>query len=85
MLVCMRPFNGGFWAEIQAVATELGLPTIDTTGWLSPDQGDYAVGGSTQDFTHPLAFPEGTDKGHRKAGRLVAQALMDSGIPKGIS
>lgn len=77
MLVCMRPFNGGFWTEIQAVATELGLPTVDTTGWLDPATGDYA----SNDYTHPLGFVEGTDKGHRKAGRRLAAALAGLGLP----
>lgn len=77
LLICKRPFNGGFAAEIQDVANELGLGYMDTTGWLSQAAGDY----SGIDPVHPLAFPPGTDKGHRKAGRLAAADLISRGIP----
>ncbi|WP_291426703.1 hypothetical protein [Deinococcus sp.] len=59
------------------VALELGLPFIETTGWLSEANGNCA----SNDYTHPLAFAPGTDEGHRKAGRLLAQALGTLGVP----
>lgn len=69
----MRPFLGSYAAEIQAVAVELGLPYIDTTGWIPAGAPYYAP----NDGTHPLR------RGQILAGQRLAAWLIANGYARG--
>jgi lysophospholipase L1-like esterase len=78
LIAAMRPFNGSQDAAIHAAVQAMQDPRviyIDTDGWLeltnSPDYTEQPTG------LHPSL------SGHAKAARLLTDALVAAGVPRG--
>jgi len=74
-LCLMVPFDGSFSYEIATLANEYKTFFVNGSAWS-----DYATDYGPLDKTHPLRFPPGTIRGHRKLGGLTASAWQVVGF-----